>query len=290
MQTKKIYLLPGLALAGGVLGFCLRRWQVAQAYDPEMEFFAGGAPSTYLLLGVLALVLVLLAVLVRGGRTPEDFLPLMHFDRAPLMALHGISAALFLLAGIFQLIRGNQLLSAWREASAAAAAAASASPPVTPPLSILLCGALCIPAAAAVLSMASDAYKNQLTKKTCLLACFPAFAGLIWVFSIHLSNGVNPILMDYGFLLAAACLLTLCQYYAAASLFDHVCPRRMIFCGLSGTVLGLTAAADRLWLHRDVPAVLLVLALALSALSWSLAALPNVCGQALPTPEETPEN
>ena len=287
MQTKKIYLLPGLALAGGAVGFLLRGWQIDAAYNPIGEFFVSGQPSTYALVSLLAVVLVLLALLVRGGRTPEDFLPLMGFRSAPLMALSGGSAALFVMAGIMELSRGRALLTQWREAAdVAEAMGSSAPPPVTTPLSVLLCGALCIPAAVAVLSMASDAHKHQLTKKTCLLACAPAAAGLVWVFSIHLSNGVNPILMDYGFLLAAACLLTLCQYYAAASLFDHVCPRRMLFCGLSGIVLGLTAAADRLRLCHDVPAVLLLLALSLAALAWVLAAVPNVYGQNVPTPAE----
>lgn len=280
MQTKKIYLLPGLALAGGAVGFLLRRWQIAAAYNPIGEFFVSGHPSTYALVSLLAVVLVLLALLVRGGRTPADFLPLMGFRSAPLMALSGGSAALFVMAGIMELSHGRALLEAWRSG------ASISSTPASVPVSALLCGALCIPAAVAVLSMASDAHKHQLTKKTCLLACAPAAAGLVWVFSIHLSNGVNPILMDFGFLLAAACLLTLCQYYAAASLFDHVCPRRMLFCGLSGIVLGLTAAADRLLLCHDVPAVLLLLALSLAALAWVLAAVPNVYGQNVPTPAE----
>lgn len=281
MQTKKMFLLPGLALTGGALGFCLRRIQVSRAYNPEMEFFVKGHPSTFLLLGVLALVLVLLALLVRGGRTPEDFLPLMRTASPLPMALQSAAAVLFAAAGVFRLLEGNRLLADWREA----AAAAYAPPPVTTPLAVLLSGLLCFPAALALLAMAGDVRRNQLTKKTCLLACFPAFAGLVWVFSIHLSNGVNPILMDYGFLLAAACLLTLGQYYTAAALFDHVCPRRMLFCGLSGVVLGLTALADLL---REPGALLLVLALSLSALGWALAAAPNVC--AAPTsPAESSE-
>lgn len=270
MQTKKQYLLPVLALAGGVLGFFLRRRQLFAAYNPYMEFFMEGVPETCLLLGVLAVVLLLLALLVRGGQTPEDFLPLMHFDSAPPMALLGGSAALFVLAGVMELLHGRALLDQWRSAADAI--------PLNIPISVLLCGILCFLAAPALLVMAMDARKHQLTRKTCLLACAPAFAGLVWVFSIHLSNGVNPVLLDYGFLLAAACLLTLCQYYAAASLFDHICPRRMMFCGLSGTVLGFTAAADRLQLYHDVPAVVLMLALSLSALGWTLAAAPNVYG------------
>ena len=282
MQTKKRFFFPGLALGGGLLCFLLRRRQLFAAYDPYTEFFAEGAPETYLLLGVLAVLLAVLALAFRTGPAPKDFIPLLGFRSAPLMALHGGSAALFLMGGMMELSRGHALLEQWREN----APLMDPAPPATIPISVLLCGALSIPAALAVLSMASDAYRHQLTRKTGLLACFPAFTGLVWIFSIHLSNGVNPILMDYGFLMAAVGLLTLCQYYAAATLFDHVCPRRMLFCGLGGLVLAFTAAADQLQLHHDVPAVLLLAALSLSALAWALAAIPNLSPAAA---EHTPE-
>lgn len=243
MQTKKTFLLPAIALAGGIVGFFLRQRQVFAAYNPMGEFFVDGVPATYILLGVLAVLLLGLALSLRGGHTPEDFLPLMQFRSRPLLILHMVSAAVLCGAGVLQLLHGYQLLEHWKTSPEQAPASLTAA--------TLLCGLLCILAAVSLVSMGMAAHNNQCNGRTSSLACFPAFAGLVWVFSIHLSNGVNPILMDYGFLLAAAILLTLCQYYAAGSFFGHICPRRMIFCGLSGTVLGLTSVADRLQLHRD---------------------------------------
>ena len=51
-MRKDIY-LPVLALAGGIGGFFLRRWQLASAYLPEAGLFVHGAPATYALLGLV---------------------------------------------------------------------------------------------------------------------------------------------------------------------------------------------------------------------------------------------
>ena len=43
---RKDIFLPVLALAGGAVGFLLRLWQYASAYDPATELFAHGAPAS----------------------------------------------------------------------------------------------------------------------------------------------------------------------------------------------------------------------------------------------------
>ena len=58
---RKDIFLPVLALAGGAVGFLLRLWQYASAYDPSTELFAHGAPASLalvvwtVLMGALAL-------------------------------------------------------------------------------------------------------------------------------------------------------------------------------------------------------------------------------------------
>ena len=44
---RKDIFLPVLALAGGAVGFLLRLWQYASAYDPATELFAHGAPAIH---------------------------------------------------------------------------------------------------------------------------------------------------------------------------------------------------------------------------------------------------
>ena len=60
---RKDIILPALALTGGLAGFLLRRWQLASAYLPEAGLLVRGAPATFVLLGLIALLaLVFLAL------------------------------------------------------------------------------------------------------------------------------------------------------------------------------------------------------------------------------------
>lgn len=65
----KHYILPALALAGGLAGFGLRLWQRTSALDPVTELFATGAPATLALWGLMAaLALAALLLGLRRGR------------------------------------------------------------------------------------------------------------------------------------------------------------------------------------------------------------------------------
>ena len=71
LTLGKRVLLPALALCGGAAGFCLRKWQWLSAYDRETELFIEGAPATYALLALLAVVAV--ALLVLGKMLKQGF-------------------------------------------------------------------------------------------------------------------------------------------------------------------------------------------------------------------------
>ncbi len=268
---RKHYLLPGLALIGGILGFALRRWQLASAYLPDTQLFVPRAPATLALLGVLAVVLLALLVLSRGLPPQKDFLPAFRCPSAGFMTLLAISGFLVLGAGVLGFLRGTQLLSLWRLYP-------DSSVQLSWPLMQLVCAFLCLPAGLALLALGKCGYRDTLSSPALRLAPFPAFAGLVWVLSTHLLHGIDPVLMRYGFLLAAAALLTLAHYEAAAFLFHRCRPGRMVAYSLSGTVLGLTALAD-------LPAffdVLMVAGLSLSALTLSWALLHRPIDPPLP--------
>ena len=64
---RKDIFLPVLALAGGAVGFLLRLWQYASAYDPATELFAHGAPASLALVVWTVLMGALALLLGRGG-------------------------------------------------------------------------------------------------------------------------------------------------------------------------------------------------------------------------------
>lgn len=253
--------LPALALAGGAAGFFLRRWQLDSAYQPDTGLFLRGAPATYALLGLTALLAVLLLFFLRKMQTGlDDFLPAFASLDAGQMILFAAAGILLLAAGIFGMADGFQTLQLWR--------ASPEAYQLSLPVSQLLTGGLCVLAGLGVLSMGRMAYRRKLSDRGCFLAPFPALAALVWLFSTHLKHGTEPVLMKYGFTLFAALLFTLAHYYAAGFLYNRPRPRLTAFCALMGTAVGLTSLADRL--DRFTAAATVAFALSALALARAL--------------------
>lgn len=266
---RKDIILPGLAVAGGAAGFALRKWQLSAAYHPETGLFTHGFPATYALLGLTAVLIVLFVLFLLAVRTttqvPSDFLPAFGSPEAGQMTVWAAAGLLFFAAGLVNLMEGVQMLQLWQ-----ATPALDRDPTqLTLTVALLLCALLCFPAGAGVLLMGRSAYRWEMPQSLWYLAPMPAFVGLLWLFSTHLENGTQPVLMKYGFTLAAAAFLMLGHYYVAGFLFDRPRPRRALFFSLSGVVLGLTSLADGLSLGTCV----LTLAFVLSALGFTRALL-----------------
>lgn len=268
---KKDVTLPALALAGGVGGFFLRRWQLASAYVPETELFVHGAPATLALLGLIALLaLVLLLALWRKREGLDDFLPAFGSPGTGQMTVFAAAGILLFAAGIFGIRDGLAALRLWR--------ADPAMYQLSTPGAQLLTGALCVPAGLGVLLMGRMAYRGELNSAACRLASFPALAALVWLFTAHLEHGTEPVLMKYGFTLFAALMLTLAHYYAAGFLYGHPHPRRTVFLALMGVAVGVISLADGPGLFTAAA----TLAFSLSALALGRALLRNTYGPPWP--------
>lgn len=280
---RKDIVLPALALAGGAGGFFLRRWQLASAYSPETGLFLPGAPATWALLALMGLLVLVLLVLVRDrGAAPQDFLPAFGGPESAQVTVLTSAWILMVAAGGFGLLEGVQGLRLWRTAPEMYQFSSQVSQ--------LLAGALCILAGFGVLLLGQMAYRGTLNDTACRLASFPALAGLVWLFSAHLKNGTEPVLMKYGFQMAAALLLTLAHYYIAAFLFGRPHSRRTVVLALMGAVFGLTSLADRPSIFTSMA----VLAYSMSALTFARALLRGMYGpnrpERMPPPAEDMEN
>lgn len=272
---KKDVALPALAVAGGVAGFFLRRWQFSSAYQPDLGLFVHGAPATYALLGLMALMAALLLLLTMEKREGmDDFLPAFGSPSAGQMTVLAAAGLLLFAAGGFGIQDGFRALHLWR--------AAPELYQLSIPASQLLTGALCIPAGLGLLYMGRMAYRGELNDGGCFLAPFPTLAGLVWVFAAHLKHGTEPVLMKYGFSLFAALMLTLAHYYAAGFLYGRPRPRRTAFCALVGTAVGITSLAD----GPDLFTAAATAAFSLSALGFAHGALGGPWPDRMPPAEE----
>ena len=102
----------------------------------------------------------------------------------------------------------------------------------------------------------------------------------MWLFATHLDHGTDPVLLRYGFSLAAAALLMAAHYDVAAFFHGRPHPVRALFCALMGCALGLISLADGLSPY----AAALTAAFTLSALANGWALLRNVFGPSWPAP------
>lgn len=233
---RKDILLPGLAVGGGAVGFILRRWQWASAYDAESQLFQSGAASTLVLLGVLVLLSALLLVLSTGGAKPNEFLPAFFCPSSVYMAGMAASGFLFFGAGLLGLLSGMELLTLSRSVPDLV--------PMSYPLTHLLCALLCFPAGLSNLMLGKACYRQQLSSIACVFSSFPPLAGTIWLFISHRDHSTDPVLMGYGITLLAIALLTVAHYEIAACLFGRRHLWRATFCLLTGTLFALVSLAD----------------------------------------------
>ena len=269
---RKDITLPALAVAGGAAGFFLRRWQLASAYQPETGLFVPGAPATWALLGLTALLAAALLLLVQGERKTEadDFLPAFGCPEKGQMTLFVIAGLLLLAAGALGLRDGLIALRQWQATPEAYQLSAAGAQ--------LLTGVLCIPAGLGILLMGKMAYRGELDSAGCFLTSFPALAGLVWLFATHLKHGTEPVLMKYAFSLVAALLFTLAHYHIAGFLYGRPRPRRTAFLALLGAAVGIISLADRF----DLFTAAATAAMSLSALGFARALLRSTFGPPWP--------
>lgn len=272
---RRDIVLPVLAVAGGVAGFFLRRWQLASAYDPETELFVHSAPATGALLGLTALLaLAFLLAVLKKKEGLDDFLPAFGSPGTGQMTIFAAAGLLMMAAGMAGLFSGLRAIQLWQLAPEEYQLSTLATR--------LLAAALCLPAGNAVLLMGRMAYRGELDKLACFLSPFPALAALVWLFSTHLEHGTEPVLMKYALGLFAALLLTLAHYCVAGFLYGKPRPRGTLFFALTGVALGITALAD----GPDLFAAVATAAFSLSALGFARALLAGPWPERMPPPEE----
>ena len=233
-------MLPALALLGGGVGFCLRKWQWLSAYDRKTELFVDGAVATYALLGLLAVLAVAILLSIIKPAREEIILP-PACPEVLYMCLMAAGGFAFMGAGLLGLLEGMDLLEQYRAGMAMMASY---------PGALLLCGGLSLVSGVCTLVVGKAAYRPGTVPGAGLCAAIPPFAMLAWLFATHQAHATDPILMRYGIYLAAAALLVVAHYDVAAFYQNCRHPRRFLFCALMGTVLAITALADGLTMFQ----------------------------------------
>lgn len=260
---KNVY-LPGLALAGGILGLVLRLWQRRVSFDPETLLFTSGCPAPALLLALTAVVAAILLLALRRESPPKTAQEALPCPSTLYMTMMAAGALLMLAGGALTAQEGFYQLTVWR--------ANPTVEPVTYPIALLLCALFSFLSGPALLMLGREGYRGPITVKTGPWSLAQPTAGLAWLFATHLNHGTDPVLMDYGPALAAVAFLMLGSYELAALRYARPHPRRGLFCCLFGVYLGLLSLGDSLEPFR----LALAAAFILSDLAGAMALLSHM--------------
>lgn len=262
---RKEFLLPALALGGGLAGLALRLWELSSAFEADTGLPVAGAPATLVLAGFSAAVLLALVLLCRGtgrgfqGSYDEAF---QAAGSTPYLTVMVAAAFLMAGSGVLLLAQAASLLSQtstlWAQAHSALAAspgaaqAAGAREALSAFLSHLLSvgrelllAILALASAASLFLLGKNNYKGEGKgeRSGCLLT--PAYTACVWLIVSYLDHSGDPIVLDYVYQLFAVVAAVLGSYFLAG--FGYQRPKGFpaAFFSLAAMYFCLVTLADR---------------------------------------------
>lgn len=231
-------LLPAIALLGGAVGFALRKWELATAFEPGTGLPISGMPATITLAVWSAAIAAALFLLCRDCKERLPYDRAFAAEGNSLYLTAAVLSAFLLLASA-----GAEIVTFPITYQAALSAESSGSrlALTLPPLRIGLCvlGFLCVLMIAGNLYRAKGRGKESLPLLgLCLLFC-------VWLISDYQGRAADPVILDYVYEVFAIISSLLGIYFIAGYSFQTGKPRRTILLSLLGVFFSMVTMADR---------------------------------------------
>ena len=246
---RKEFLLPALALGGGLAGLALRLWELSSAFEADTGLPVAGALATLVLAGFSAAVLLALVLLCRGtgrgfqGSYDEAF---QAAGSTPYLTVMVAAAFLMAGSGVLLLAQAGGVLSESLAASAGTGLGLSGLFQLL--LSVgreLLLAILALASAASLFLLGKNNYKGEGKgeRSGCLLT--PAYTACVWLIVSYLDHSGDPIVLDYVYQLFAVVAAVLGSYFLAG--FGYQRPKGFpaAFFSLAAMYFCLVTLADR---------------------------------------------
>lgn len=252
MSMLRAILLPLLALAGGIGGLFLRRWELSSAFEAD-GLAIPHAPATLALIALTVVMIALFILLCQGKHnTLENYDDAFESHGNWLyLVLAGLAAAHVLLAGLFTLadfFRGQQTSPVW-----------------------IFMALLCLIAFTSVLIIALHNFRGGKGKGIGLVLMGPAYMCCLWLVLAYQQRAGDPVVLDYVYELFTVISALLGLYYAAGFAFDRPKVKRCTVFGLLAVYFALITQAD----SHDEPTMMLVRFVGLYQLAALLPLLYN---------------
>ena len=252
---KKEIALPAVAWLGGIVGFALRTWELATAYDPQLHLMQDG-PVTWLLYALeAALVIGFVAAcwgMGRKGRDPLQWLYAPHTGYIGII----VCAAFVLMA--------SGLVGVWQQSN------------LFFKDKLFLCSyALSLLGGISLLLAGQSVYRGLWSKNTPVAFMGPSLCTLVWVVAGYQTNARQPEIGLFMWQVLSGVAVVLAIYGMVTLALGKGGARRTCVFNLAGISLSLTALAD----GYDAAYVLMYVfaLLVMTAQSWML--LRNASGQ-----------
>lgn len=242
---RKNILLPGLAVVGGIVGFFLRRWELASAFEADTGLPIPGAPATWVLIAFSAAMAVGLFLLCRGKHRSFSG----GYDQAFCAKGNTLYISCMVLAA-FVLLGAAVLLAA---GFPGAYRTAMAGPNNAPPLLAVLPRALLIVLSAAscfcILITGKNNYRGEKRGKYSFPLLVPAYTFCIWLIAAYQVREGDPVQLNYIYELFAIIASLLGLYFIAGFSFERAKVTRASLFALLGVYFSLVTLADghELW-------------------------------------------
>ena len=261
----KVILLPLLAVAGGVGGFFLRRWELSTAFEAS-GLAIPWAPATVVLIVWSVVFALAFALLCRGQKNELKDYSSAFSARGnwAYLVVTAFAAACLLVAGAFGLM--GELGGFDR-----------------PSLLRLLLWAMCILSFFCVLTVILGNFRAGKRKYSAALLA-PAYTCCLWLVSAYQQRAADPVVLDYVYGLFAIICTLLGLYFTAGFSFERAKVWRCAFFCLLSVFFGIVTLAD----GHDRSTQLLFAFSILYQLATVTVLLYNAFGKKLPcSPDES---
>ena len=236
---KKQWLAPLLAVAGGAVGFGLRKWQLSTGFEPDTGLAIPGSPAALALIAWSAVVVVGLIALCWDRKGPRTCQKAFRAEGKSLFLTACVLGAFLLLVSAgaegITLTAGYQSSlytdNTW---------AAQVSSKLLPPLRVALClgGFPCALLWVKQLSRKEGPGRESLAiLEVCILFC-------AWLVSDYQVRAADPVILDYVYEVLAIAAALMALYYIAGYSFQTGKPRRTAVTSLMAAYFALVTLAD----------------------------------------------
>ena len=241
---RKEIVLPSLAVGGGIVGFFLRRWELATAFEADTGLVTPNMPSTWALIIWSAVLAVVFILLCRGKHRPFAG----GYDAAFAAKGNTVYVTAMVLGGFLLLasavLNYMGIPAAYAEAVAAVRAGNAQTTPLFAVLPRAILGLLSAISFFCVLSTGRNNYRGEGKGKFSFPLLAPAYMGCIWLIAAYQVRAGDPVRQDYIYELFAIISSLLGLYFMAGFSFERAKVFRSSLFSLLGVYFSLVTLAD----------------------------------------------